>query len=288
MDDNIKIISDEILNLAPEINSTIKKLFNTKKNFGKLNFENFKSGAQDITTELDHQIGQMYIKNIFNRHKELLTIDSEENSERIGDGKITLRFDPLDGTKHLFKSIPILSSTMTVLSEKIPVFAMVLDIFAENLYHAYKDNGAFLNSRKINTANASIKTEFSFTMFESPNSKFFADNPIEYALYEKKLNLITKMAYRMRNIGLSSLSICYVADGAAVAFVDFSKATKIYDVEAALLIASESGVIIGDIDGKVFNEIKFSNEGVKKLESSLVVANPIAFNEIATIFSKVS
>jgi myo-inositol-1(or 4)-monophosphatase len=262
MNDNIKLISGEILNLAPEINATIKKIFTIKKNSGILNFENYKSGAQDITTELDHQIGQIYVKNIYNKYKDLITLDSEENSERMGSGKIILRFDPLDGTKHLFKGIPILASTMTILDENTPVFSMVLDVFAENVYHAYKNIGAFLNNKKITTSNNSIKTEFSFIMYESPNAKLYSDNPTMYGQYENKLNSVTKLAYRMRNIGLSPLSICYVADGSAVAFIDVSTATKIYDVEAALLIAAESGLIIGDINGKTVAETKFSSEGV--------------------------
>ena len=72
------------------------------------------NGAQDIVTELDHAIGKMYIEQIYKKYSEYIRIDSEEENERIGTGKIVLRFDPVDGSKHFATGITEIASAKIV------------------------------------------------------------------------------------------------------------------------------------------------------------------------------
>lgn len=288
MDKNVQLISNELLKLASEINNEIKRVFKIKKNTGKLNFENYSIGAQDITTELDHSIGKMYINKIYKKFSKLLTIDSEETTERTGKGNITLRLDPLDGTKHLFTGIPFLSSTVSIVEDNDAKFSMVLDVFAENVYHAFLDGGAFINNSPIKTSNLGINNDFSFVMYESVNPILYPKDPVKYNLFIQKLSLVSQKTYRMRNFGLSSLSVCYVADGSASAFIDFSNTTKIYDIEAAILIAKESGAIVGDLNGNNIEKVSYQEKGDKKLDNNLIIANKIAYEDIINIFSKVN
>ena len=111
---------------------------------------------------------------------------------------------------------------------------MVIDPFANHVYHAFKDGGAFLNGTKISVNQKNISDDFSFLMYEAPNSKLFQKDNAQFVLQSKQLDLISQSAYRLRNKGLSSTSICLVADGSACAYIDFSSSTKLYDVEASL------------------------------------------------------
>jgi len=284
-DDIINRVSSDILKLAPTIQSAIFK------NFSKVKMEQVKPvvvnrNAQDITTDLDHQIGLIYIDQVFAKYKNELKIDSEEESERVGSGKITLRFDPIDGSKHFYKGIPVLGSTASLVVDGVIEFAMVLDIFPENVYHAFKNRGSFLNEQKIHVSDQGISDDFSFVMYESPNSDEFLKDPKKFDLFNTKLETITGSSYRIRNPGLSSTSICLVADGSSPAFIDFSGSTKLYDVEAAALIAKEAGAVVGDIDGNRETTLDHSEEGVKKINGNLLIANPKAFEEISKLLSE--
>lgn len=284
MDDVIKKASEDILKLAPQIQEELINGFRSLKSGNQISYESEGANPQDITTELDHKIGILYINEIYKKYQNYLRLDSEEESERVGNGPVTLRIDPLDGTKHFFKGIPMIASTATLVEDETTKFSMVLDVFANNIYHATKGGGAYINDRKIKTSNASVNDSLSFVLYESPNSETYLQDTDTYNTFTKKLNAITQKSYRMRNFGLSSLSICLVADGSCPAYVDFSGTTKLYDVEAAAMIAREAGAIVGDIDGNRYNTLTYEKTSDKKnLTDNLLVANETAFNELSQL-----
>ncbi len=290
---NIKLLqelSDNILRLAPEISKTIEDRFKKYEYLNNLFLEQgIDNKQQDLTTTIDHTVGKLLIERVYKKYPDLITIDSEESTERIGVGPIILRCDPLDGTKHFVKGIPLLASTLALVENGQTIFALVIDVFGGNIFHAIKGKGAYMNDRKIHVGHSNIFDPFSFLMYEAPNSKIFADDRKTFFLFTKYLNILHKISYRTRSIGLGSLSICYVASSASPAYVDLSNSTKLYDIEAALLIAQEAGAIIGNIKGKLLNTLIYNPMSDKKiLENNLIVANPIAFKQINEVFSNSS
>lgn len=283
----VEEIAKEILALAPEIYEMITSSYNNLKSGGSIKSEIKDIHPQDLATELDHAIGKLYIEKVFNKYRSFLKIDSEEEEERLGDGEIVMRFDPLDGTKHFFKGIPMLASAVALVVDGVTKFGMVLNIFSKETYHAFEGHGAYLNNKRITVSNSGISDNFSFIMYESPHLKIYSDDEDAHLLCLEKISEISKHTYRMRNFGLSSLSICLVADGSCPAYVDLSGGTtKLYDVEAAVLIASEAGAIIGDTQGNTDNILEHNSEGVKKLTKQLLVANQRSFAQIITILNK--
>ncbi|MEK7100242.1 MAG: inositol monophosphatase family protein [Patescibacteria group bacterium] len=279
-------IAQDILNLAPKIINDLNSEF-IKSKFARLTqavVATGNNGAQDIVTELDHAIGKMYIEQIYKKYSEYIRIDSEEENERIGTGKIVLRFDPVDGSKHFATGITEIASAAALSVNDVPFFAMVIDPFANHVYHAFKDGGAFLNGTKISVNQKNISDDFSFLMYEAPNSKLFQKDNAQFVLQSKQLDLISQSAYRLRNKGLSSTSICLVADGSACAYIDFSSSTKLYDVEAAVLIAQEAGAIVTSTRGGEISQIGYiTNSDKKEITANLVIANPTAVNDILKI-----
>ncbi len=121
-------------------------------------------------------------------------------------------------------------------------------------------------------------------MYEAPNSKLFQKGGERFTLQSKQLDLICQKAYRLRNKGLASTSICLVADGSACAYTDFSSSTKLYDVEAAVLIAREAGAMITTTKGEEVLQIQYDDNSDKKaIVGNLVIANPKASNDIIEI-----
>jgi len=73
----INQVAQDILKLAPQIITDLKTGFSKEKM--KRLTQSMKAstniGIQDVVTELDHQIGQLYIEEIYKKYKDYLRID---------------------------------------------------------------------------------------------------------------------------------------------------------------------------------------------------------------------
>lgn len=273
--EKIEKLSKFILELAPEASRRMK---DGCRNIKKIP----RSKRQDTTTFLDHQIGAYWAKNILKEFNDV-RIDSEEEKERMGAGEIIIRIDPVDGSKHALCGIDLIAGAISITYKEEVMFGLVINPFSEKFYWAYKNRGAFLNGKKIKVNQERIET--SFVMREDPTSKLFRDNAGEFHKRVRVSEAIMKNSFRSRNIGLSSLSVCWVAEGAASAYLDMSGTTKLYDIEAALLIAEEAGAKACDLAGNPIMSsflARLSKKGgtKKHLDKSIIVAGPKAFNQI--------
>lgn len=289
MTDHKKIIEEylipRLLELGKEANGIIRKRFLEYKLH--VNSSGSITGEQDIVTELDHTIGQLYINGILENHPELtelIEFDSEEEEERKGEGRILIRFDPIDGTKYLVRGIPFITSSLVMIVDGEYVFGMVPAPFMDGVYHAVKGKGAYFNDKRIKVSDFRLNDDFSFVFVEHP---VFKEADKDIVLFDKKMkfyNELVKRSFRVRNIGLGSLALCLVADGAASAYLGFVFSTKIYDIEAGVLIAEEAGAEIVYYEGGKIQKVAYNPDTAKKtVEGALIVANPRAMEQIRTI-----
>jgi len=276
--EKIDQLSKFILGLAPEVSRKIK---NSCWNIKKV----YRHKHQDRTIPLDHQIGAYWAKKILKEFNGV-RIDSEESEDRSGKGEIIVRIDPVDGSKHALCGIDLVASAISVTYKGEVVFGLVINPFSEKFYWAYKNRGAFLNGKRIKVNQEGIET--SFVMREDPTSKLFRDDAEEFRKCVKVSEIIMKNSFRSRNIGVGSLSVCWVAEGAASAYLGLSGTTKLYDIEAAVLIAEESGAKTCDLQGNPITSsslAQLSKKGGSKkhLDRGVIVAGPKAFNQISKL-----
>lgn len=276
MDTKLKEISEHILSLSSEVSDRLVR------GFWLLEKTESTSGRQDMATSLDHEIGVYLTEELTKKFGDDIRIDSEEAEERTGTGRYVVRIDPLDGTKNAISGIDMIATVVALSVDGVTQFGLIINPFSKKVYHAIKSHGAYLNNKRIHVNNESIKDNF--VIHEQPTSKLFKNDTALYSKHEQIQNKLMKVAYRLRNIGLGSLSIGWVSEGAATAHVDFSGTTKLYDIEAAVLIAREAGAVIGTIDGKLIDTVTFSLDSDKKyINENLLIANPKAFAEITKI-----
>ncbi|MDP3093181.1 MAG: inositol monophosphatase family protein [bacterium] len=279
--EKIEKLSKFILKLAPEVSRKIK---NSCRNIKKV----YRHKYQDRTISLDHQIGSYWARKIL-KEFDSVRIDSEESEDCSGKGEIIVRIDPVDGSKHVLCGIDLVASAISVTYKGEVVFGLVINPFSGKFYWAYKNRGAFLNGKRIKVSHEGIET--SFVMREDPTSKLFRDDAGEFRKCLRISEAIMKNSFRSRNIGLGSLSPCWVAEGAASAYLGLSGTTKLYDIEAAMLIAEEAGARACDLDGNLITSgslAQLSGKGGSKkhLNIGIVIANPKAFGQINKILRR--
>lgn len=271
----IKIVIKELLKIAPEI---LKKL---QYGYRELSNRIVSQDSQDITTNLDHEIGKYVYEDIKKVYPNI-AIESEEKEETTGFDSLVIRLDPIDGTKHFAAGIPLFSSNIILKNHDKTVFAMIVDMGGSDIYHAIK-GAAYKNNRKIIVNELSIKNSFVFV--EDPSSKLYQKNSTQYEINWDIASKIQKIAFRTRKIGVGGLSIVHVASGAASAYVDLSGTTKLVDVEAGVFIAIQAGAQVVDDKGFTIGEnISFDqNTEKKELSTNIMVGNPLALKELSAL-----
>lgn len=231
------------------------------KKSGKIlldNLENIKivkfKDRQDIATNVDYKIEKMIIgaiKKEFPGHNIL--------SEEVGGVRTNKKsdylwiIDPIDGTKHYIRKIPLFSVSIALQYKNKIVFGLVYNPMTKEMFYAQEGKGAYLNNRKIKVSNQNnLKDAFLYVelpVFNLPFSEF-----------KKYSNIFTKInlnSYRVRVFGSGSLGLCYVASGAFEVYVNLGNPTAIYDLAAGLVILKEAGGKTTDLKG---NLIKLNDQ----------------------------
>ena len=270
-------ISSYLLSISGEISRMVRE------GFWDVAMSERTAGRQDMATNLDHKIGQYVSAKLMEQFDGLIRFDSEEAEDRKGDGPYVVRIDPLDGTKHAISGIALITTLISVSIDEKTVFALMIHPFTDKIYSATRGKGAYMNGHPIHVSDQSIYDNF--VIHEQPTSSLFQKNPTLFARNEAHLHTLMTKAYRLRNVGNASISVGWVAEGAATAYVDLSGTTKLYDIEAAILIAKEAGAIVGDFEGNNIEHVTYASDDDRKVVSEhLLIANPKAFAEIVEHF----
>ena len=102
----------------------------------------------DVDTYMESKIIEK-IKEIFSEH----SIYSEEKGEIIGESEYTWFIDPIDGTINFAAGIPLFSTSIALKKNDETIFGLVIDYNQNDVYFAFKGQGAFCNDKKLEVSN---------------------------------------------------------------------------------------------------------------------------------------
>lgn len=175
---------------------------------------------------------------------------SEEGNYVIGEGGPYITLDPVDGTTNLSRGIPMAVTSMAVsptrnLSEVTT--AIIMDLYTGEIFRAERNQGAWRGGKRMLPSGPKLISDAIISLDMSK------ETPVE------PLIPLIEGARRLRQLGASALSLCYVASGILDAHVDLRGKLRSTDVAAGLLILKEAGGIYS-INGKVNNELELSKE----------------------------
>ncbi len=146
--------------------------------------------------------------------------------------------DPIDGTKEFINKSTDYTINIALCYKEKPVFGLVSCPATNDIYHAFKGCGAFLNGKKINTKKNSkenIKRVIASKSHMNEETKRYIEN------------LIKRHKVALKSYG-SSLKICKIAEGEADIYPRFGP-TMEWDTCAAQIILEEAGGSLIDNNG---------------------------------------
>ena len=190
-------------------------------------------GPSDFVTNTDKKVEKILIEEL-NKSKKNYSILSEEIGKIENSDKDNLWIiDPIDGTTNFLHGIPHFAISIALMNKNEIISGLIYDPIKDEMFYAEKDNGAYLNNRRIRVSNKKKINECLFA----------TGGQIEI---ESKLNV--------RKSGSAALDLAYVASGRFDGY--FQNKLNIWDIGAGLILVLEAGGKINDIDKKSINILR--------------------------------
>lgn len=228
-----------------------------------------RKGRIDLVTNIDRQSENYLIERIEAEYPDHI-IFAEESGETFGDADHRWYIDPIDGTVNFAHGIPIFSVSIAYAYKDEIRLGAVYDPTRDELFTAIKGEGAWLNGEPIRPTSveklvdALLVTGFPYDIAESK-----VDNLENYAAFAKRTQGV-------RRLGSAALDMCYVACGRLDGYWEIKLSA--YDIAAGILIATEAGVKVTDIDG---------TKDLLAHPLSIIAANPVLHQRMFEVLLEV-
>ena len=221
-----------------------------------------KSGARDVVTEYDRRVQQLLIAELRALLPDAHFFCEEMNEQEKLDSARLFIIDPIDGTMNFVHGFHHSAISVAYAERGKVMAAAVYNPYLDEMFHAVRGEGAFLNERAIHVAEEDLA--HSVVCFgTSPYRPDLADKTFGRArqLYEASLDV--------RREGTAALDLCSVAAGRAGLFFEFN--LSLWDYAAGVMIIEEAGGCCRTADGAA---LPYTGE-----KSSVSAASPKVMEE---------
>lgn len=202
-----------------------------------------KEGHANFVTEADTAVQDFLMQSLQKAVPEAVFFAEEKEDNRLGD-EYTFIIDPIDGTTNFFRQLNSSCISVALLYRKEPVIGVVYDPYRNELFHAEKGKGAFLNGQQIHVS----EMPFENGLVNIGSSPYYPDK-IERTFEAAKL--FVKNCADVRRSGSATIDICSVAAGRTDMMYEFRLSP--WDYAAASFIVAEAGGKFGAFDGEEFS-----------------------------------
>jgi myo-inositol-1(or 4)-monophosphatase len=178
------------------------------------------------------------------------TFVSEEVG-RVGDGRVHVVIDPIDGSLNAKRGIGFFALSVAVASGPTMgdvEFGFVHDFGSEEEWTATRGEGARLNGHVLDGERPKERIEI--LSFEATRTASVAE----------KAAAVVDLAYRLRIMGSLALSLCHLAAGRVDAVCSLKPARAV-DIAAAQLLVRERGLAIDLFEAPPFDTAPLDVEG---------------------------
>ena len=173
-----------------------------------------------------------------------LLISEEAGKVRFDDGEGTIFLDPIDGTFNAVAGIPFYALSIAYANDGIVRQAFVRNLASGETFTAIKGRFSHCDGKPIRVSKISHLDECAMSVY---GRKF---DPTRVMQIGQKIR-------RWRLLGASALELCYIGNGRIDGFIDLRGTLRVTDAAAGMLVCTEAGGKVSDLDG---NAIQFPDE----------------------------
>ena len=196
------------------------------RDFGELEkLQVSKKGPSDFVTNSDLKTEKIIIEELSKARPDYSIISEETGIKLNKDKKNTWIIDPIDGTVNFLHGIPHFSTSIALKNGNEIISGLIFDPIKNEMFYAEKNNGAYLNNKRIRV---SKKINIEECLFATSGK-----NEIQ-------------IDFSYRKSGSAALDMAYVACGRYDGY--FQKNLHLWDIAAGIIIVKEAGGIINDIN----------------------------------------
>ncbi len=201
-----------------------------------------KASANDLVTNIDRQVEQFFIRKIKNDYPDHKILGEEGFGDvvRTLDGVVWL-LDPIDGTMNFIHQKRNFAISLGIYVDGIGVLGYIYDVVNDELYHAIKDGGAYLNDERLPYLSSIPLSEAIIGL----NASWVAPN--QYMDHKKTIELV-QSCRGTRSYGSAAIELAYVSTGRLNSYI--SMRLSPWDIAGGMVIASEVGAVATNLKGE--------------------------------------
>lgn len=201
-------------------------------------------GPADYVTQVDTDIQGFLAKELGSLFPEIQFLGEEEGlHEMAGDTYWIL--DPIDGTTNLIHDYQHSVVSLALYEKGEITLGVIYDPFREDVYHARKGEGSYLNGAPIHVSDAGTLKETIISVGTSPYDRELAKENFQ------RIQRVFDKSQDIRRSGSAALDLAYVACGHTGGF--FEPRLSPWDFAAGMLLVAEAGGQVTDFAGKPLN-----------------------------------
>ncbi|MFZ2196086.1 MAG: inositol monophosphatase family protein [Thermodesulfovibrionales bacterium] len=211
------------------------------KNLGQLSTADIQTKqAFDFVTRVDKWSEAVIMQTIREKFPHHLFL-SEETIKQEGNGGYRWIIDPLDGTTNYIHSYPIFSVSIALEYQNEIILGVVFDPLRDELFHAVKGGGSFLNNSSISVSDIALAEKSLIATGFPFRKKEMIDR------YLDAFRKIFEQVSDIRRAGSAAMDLAYIAAGRVEGFFELNLSP--WDIAAGSLLIGEAGGIITDFAG---------------------------------------
>lgn len=200
-------------------------------------------GERDYASDVDYVIEERVRSFLAARTPEIGFLGEEEGASGPSTDLYWV-LDPIDGTVNYTHTLPLCGVSLALIADTLPQLGVIDHPFLSARYSAVRGHGAHCNGKPIRVSDVeyladALVTIGDYAVGEGASEKNVARLKISSALAPRAL--------RLRMVGASVVDLAWLAHGRTDASVALSN--NAWDVAAGVIIASEAGATITDLDG---------------------------------------
>ncbi|MBM7578349.1 inositol monophosphatase family protein [Jeotgalibacillus terrae] len=228
-----------------------------------------KSNVNDLVTNMDKEIEKYFVEKIKDRYPSHRVLGEEGFGDQVEDTDGTVWIiDPIDGTMNFVHQQRNFAISIGIFHEGIGILGYIYDVVADELYHAYRGHGAYLNEERLSQ------------LKEVPVEEAILSINATWLIPNKKIDheqfaSLVKRVRGTRSYGSAAIELAYIAAGRLDGYLTMRLSP--WDFAGGKVLIEEVGGTITDLKGNNLSLVE---------NSPVFAGNPAVHSEVLKKYLK--